>query len=167
MELPSGNANFWSILAIFCPLYPWNLADALNNQINQNVYFSQGTWQIHSTTFVTWQNMCPEMRTTREARLIVLVSQKQTKGNRVFAAATFVIFHLRIQIRATARKRPNWGLIFIRPLRPLPFTSDLDLLCMDITFVNGNDSWQFHDNTIIGTCKKSVAGGRTDGQKCS
>ena len=29
---------------------------------NQNVYFTQGTWQIHSTTYITWHNMCPEMR---------------------------------------------------------------------------------------------------------
>ena len=35
---------------------------ALLQSINQNVYFSQGTWQIHNTTYITWHNMCPEMR---------------------------------------------------------------------------------------------------------
>ena len=47
---------------------------------------------------------------------------------------------------------------------------DLDLwplalaLCMDITFVIGDNSWKFHDDTMMGTWWKSVTDGRTDGQ---
>ena len=33
---------------------------------------------------------------------------------------------------------------------------------MDITFVNGNNVWKFHDNMMIGTLWKRVTDGRTD-----
>ena len=43
-----------------------------------------------------------------------------------------------------------------------PMTLDF---CMDITFVNGNNSWKFHDDTMTGTLwKKGVTDGRTDGR---
>ena len=35
--------------------------------------------------------------------------------------------------------------------------------CMDVTFVIGNNSWKFHDDTLIGTLSKRCDG-RTDGQ---
>ena len=47
---------------------------------------------------------------------------------------------------------PNLGQIrrLLEPcdldLWPLTFT-----FCMDVTFVIGNNSWQFHDDTIMGT----------------
>ena len=46
---------------------------------------------------------------------------------------------------------------------------DLDLwpltliFCMDVTFVIGNNSWKFHDDTMMGTWWK-MCDGRTDGQ---
>ena len=53
----------------------------------------------------------------------------------------------------TVWKRPNWGKICFD-------LCDLDLwsltlnFCMDITFVNGNNSWKFHDDTMTGTLWK-------------
>ena len=38
---------------------------------------------------------------------------------------------------------------------------------MDITFVNGNNSWEFHDDTMRGALWKCVTADQTDGQKCS
>ena len=32
LELQSGNTQFWSKLAIFCPVWPWNLIDDLGKQ---------------------------------------------------------------------------------------------------------------------------------------
>ena len=58
--------------------------------------------------------------------------------------------HLWIQTGVTIRNRPNWGKICFDlcdlDLWPLTLT-----FCMDITFVNGNNSWKFHDDTMIGT----------------
>ena len=32
LELQSGNTQFWAKSAIFCPVWPWNLTDDLENQ---------------------------------------------------------------------------------------------------------------------------------------
>ena len=52
--------------------------------------------------------------------------------------------HMWIQTRVTVRKRLGWV------LTSATLTSDLDLF-MDITFVNGNNSWKSHDDTMTGT----------------
>ena len=46
---------------------------------------------------------------------------------------------------------------------PWPLTSDLDL-CMDVTYVIGNNSWKFHDDTMKGHMVKRMwqTGGQTD-----
>ena len=55
--------------------------------------------------------------------------------------------HMWIQPGVTVRKRLSCVLN----------TSDLDLwpltliFCMDVTFVSGNNSWKFHDDTMMGT----------------
>ena len=45
---------------------------------------------------------------------------------------------------------------------------DLDLwpltFCMDVTFVNGNKSWKFHDDAMTVTLWEGVTNGRTDRQ---
>ena len=51
--------------------------------------------------------------------------------------------HWEIQTGVTARKRPIWD------LWPLTLTS-----CVDITFVNDNNSWKFHDDTMTETLWK-------------
>ena len=72
--------------------------------------------------------------------------------------------HMWIQTRVTVRKQLNWVLT----------SCDLDLwpltliFCMDITLVNSNQSWKFHDNTMRGTlskrCDRQTTDGRTDRQ---
>ena len=70
--------------------------------------------------------------------------------------------------------RSHWWIQTVRSYSPetakLGFDlCDLDLwpltltFCMDITFVNGNNYWKFHDDTMTGTLWKRW----TDGQKCS
>ena len=41
------------------------------------------------------------------------------------------------------------------------------IIYMDITFVNGNNSWKFQDDTMTGTLWKMCDGLTSDGQKCS
>ena len=76
--------------------------------------------------------------------------------------------HRWIQTGVTVRKPPNWGKICFE-------LCDLDLwpltliFCMDTTFVNGNNSWNFHDDQMTETLWKrcdrqteGLANGRTD-----
>ena len=77
--------------------------------------------------------------------------------------------HLWIQTGVTIWKRPKWGKICFDlcelDLWPLTMT-----FCMDITFVNGNNSWKFHDDPMTGTLWKRChrrTDRQTDGQKCS
>ena len=66
------------------------------------------------------------------------------------------------KLRVTVRRLLNWVLTCYLDLWPLTLT-----FCMDITLVNGNHSWKFHDDTIRGTLSKRCDG-QTDGQtKCS
>ena len=74
--------------------------------------------------------------------------------------------HLWIQIGVMVRKCQNWDKYYVDPSDPdrWPMTSTF---CIDIAFVNGNYSWQFHDDTMIVTlwqmCEKGTDG-QTDGQ---
>ena len=52
--------------------------------------------------------------------------------------------HMWIQTAATVRKRLYWVLTLIFEPWPWPFR-------MDITSVIGNNSWKFHDDTMMGT----------------
>ena len=53
--------------------------------------------------------------------------------------------HMWIQTGVRVRKRLSWVLTSVTlDLWPLTF-------CMDITFDNGNNSWTFHDDTMMGT----------------
>ena len=62
--------------------------------------------------------------------------------------------HMWIQTRVTVRKRLSWVMTCDLDLWPLTF-------CMDVTFVIGNNSWKFHDDTMMRTWWKRCDG-RTD-----
>ena len=69
--------------------------------------------------------------------------------------------HWWIQTGVTVRKRPIWVKFddFL-PLWPWPLTLTF---CMDITLVIGNNTWKFHDDTMMGTLSKRCHR-QTDGQ---
>ena len=75
--------------------------------------------------------------------------------------------HLWIQTGVMVRKSSNWDKIcfdlYYLKLWPLALT-----LCMDIAFVNDNNSWEFQDDMMRGTlwkrCNGRTADSRTDGQ---
>ena len=76
--------------------------------------------------------------------------------------------HWWIQTGVTVRKRPNWDKICFDlcdlDLWPLTMT-----FCVDIILVNGNNSWNFHDDPDDRNVVKKVSqkDGQTDGLKCS
>ena len=67
-------------------------------------------------------------------------------------------------------KIPDFSLTFAKSGISLTFPWPLDTLltfCMDITFDHGNNSWKFHDDTMMGTWWKRCdrqTDGRTDRQ---
>ena len=70
--------------------------------------------------------------------------------------------HMWIQTGVRVRKRLSWVLTSDLDLWPLTLT-----FCMDITFDHGNNSWKFHDDTMMGTWWKRCdrrTDGRTDRQ---
>ena len=54
--------------------------------------------------------------------------------------------HMGIQTGVRVRKRLSWVLTYVTLTLPLTLT-----FCMDITFDHGNNSWKFHDDTMMGT----------------
>ena len=48
LELQSGNAQFGSKLAIFCPMWPWNLTDDLENNRAHLLYYFKLCASFHS-----------------------------------------------------------------------------------------------------------------------
>ena len=69
--------------------------------------------------------------------------------------------HMWIQTGVRVRKRLSWVLTDL-DLWPLTLT-----FCMDITSVHGNNSWKFHDDTMMGTWWERCDGRtdrRTDGR---
>ena len=69
--------------SIFCMVvnmaYLWKILIRFENIFNQNVYFSQGTWQIHTYNIHNMTKYVPREEETREARLIGLVLKKSLK----------------------------------------------------------------------------------------
>ena len=84
-----------------------------------------------------------------------------------FQLCTWFHCHMWIQTGVRVRKRLSWVLTSVTltfDLWPWPF-------CMDITFDHGNNSWKFHDDTIMGTwwkrCDRRTdrqTNGQTDGR---
>ena len=85
------------------------------------------------------------------------------KNNRAPLLCCFqlcALFHCHMWIQTGVRvRKAKWGVdLCDLDLWPLTLT-----LCMNITFVHGNNSWKFHDDTMMGTwCKR--CDGRTDRQ---
>ena len=102
LELHSGNDQFGSKSAIFCPVWPWKTI----GHLSLLCYF-----KLCASSHSHWWN----------------------------------------HTGVTIWKHPNWGKICfdLCDLDIWPLTS-----CIDITFVNGNNSWKFHDDTMTGTLWK-------------
>ena len=93
--------------------------------------------------------------------------RKTLKNNRApplccFQLCAWFHCHMWIQTGVRVRKRLSWVLTCDLDLWPLTLT-----FCMDITFDHGNNSWKFHDDTMMGTWWKRCdrqTDRRTDGR---
>ena len=142
-----------------CALKPWRMT-LKNNRASLLCYFklcaSFHSHQWIQTGVTVWK--CPIQ--VKIGNLLSRVTLKfdgwpwKTIGHPIYDTSSFVhhFSHWSIQTEVTVRKRPNWGKICFD-------LCDLDLwlltltVCMDITFINGNNSWKFHDDLISMTGK--------------
>ena len=171
-DRPSNLSQIWFKSSIFLRVWPSNLMDDLAKQwgtcskphqvlciiwkpsVNSNCTYGSETLNSGQNRrfFVPCELEIWRMTSKNNNRTPLLCHCKFRASFRN---------HVPIQTGVTVRKRPNWDKICfdLFDLWPLTLT-----FCMDITFVNGNKSWKFHDDTMAGTLWKGVIDGRTEGQ---
>ena len=155
LELQSGNAEFGSksIFCWPCDLEIWrmtlksNTAPLLSNiKLCASLHYHIGT-----QTWVTvreckiWTNIGNFL-----SRITLIFDGWTWKkiGHLTLATSSFV-HHLSSYMNSNWSYGPETA-SWVWPLWPWPLTSELYLL-QDITSVIGNNSWKFHDDTMMGT----------------
>ena len=118
LKLQSGNAQFVSKSAIFCPVWPWNLTDELQKQQGTSSIPHQALCII-SNWSVNWNwsyslemlNSCQNRRffvlCGLEIWWMTLENNRAPRRYYIKLCALFQI-HRWIQTRVTIRKRPIW-----------------------------------------------------------
>ena len=155
LELQSGNIKFGSKSVIFCAEWPWNLMDDLEKLQGSSSMLLQALYIISLPSVNSNWSYSPETPNSgQNQRLFVPcdleIWRMTLKNNRApllchIKLCTSFHCHMWIQTGVTVRKQ---------------LSCDLDLWSltlafhMDITFVNGNHSWKFHDDTMTGTLWK-------------
>ena len=154
----------------------WNDAQSLKYHRWDNLYFGRSSKFQGHTSQKMWRFECNISKLTIESLWFALfvpcdveIRRMTLKNNRapplcyLKLCASFRS-HLWIQTGVTVRKRPKWGKICFD-------LCDIDLwpltlnFCMDITFVNGNNSWKSHDDAMTATLWKGCHSW-TDGKRC-
>ena len=149
--------------AIFCPVWPWNLRDDLEKTIG-HLSYATSSFMHH---FIAIGEFKLELQPgndqfgSKSAIFLSRVTLKfhgwlpKTLVHIFHATASFVhlfvaICKLKMELQSgNAQIRAKFVLTYGLDLWPLTLN-----FCMDITFLNGNNSWKFHDNTLTGTLYK-------------
>ena len=153
--------KIWGMTLKFCPVWPWNLSNhrtLKNNRVSLLWYFKlcasfQNHWWIQ--TGVTVQKRSIRVKIDDVYVLCDLEISRMTL-NRARLLWHFVhnfIAICEVKTGVSVQKSPNLGKkifeLFDLAFWPLTLT-----FCMDITFVNDNYFWKFHDDTMTQTAKK-------------
>ena len=169
LELQSGNAQFESKLAIFCPAWTWNLMDNLENNRAPLIHYIKlcASFQSHGwiQTGVTVRKRWIRVEIGNfvcHVTLILDIWHWKTKGHPSYAASSFVhhsiaIGEFKLELQPGNTQIGSNSTIFFSRV-----TSGLDF-CIDATSINGNISRKFQDDTMRGTLSKRCDR-RTDGQ---
>ena len=107
--------------------------------INISKPLVNSNWSYSLATANSCQNQWFFVPCDLEIRCMALINDRAPLLSRFKLCASFRS-HLCIQTGVTVRKHPNWDKIcfyFVTVLWPLTLT-----FCMDIIFVNGNNSWK-------------------------
>ena len=137
LELKSGKTRFGSKLAIFCPVWPWNLIDDLANQQGTSSILHQALCIISNPSVQSNLSYSPEtLNSGQNPRFFVQrdleIWQMTLKNNRAHLLFCFMLcasFHSHqwIQTRVTVRKRSFWVKIdYYLAVCPLNLTDDLE-----------------------------------------
>ena len=158
LELQSGNDKFGSKSAIFCPSWPSNLMDDPEKQWgNFSMVFHAVCIILYPSVTSNWSYSLQTPNLGQNRRYFVPCGLEiwpmTLKNNRAPLLCDIKLCisshcHMWVQTGVTVQKRLNWVLTSVT-LTFLTLT-----VCTDITFVNGNNSWKFHDDTITGTLWK-------------
>ena len=160
MELQSWNAKFES-KSTFCAVWLWNLTDDLwNNRAILLCYFKLcASFRSHRSiqTGVTVRKrpiLGPNLRFILSHVTLEFGGWPwKTTGHLFYATPSFVhhftaICKLKLELWSrNTQNRAKCVLTFVAltfDLWPWPF-------CMDITFINGNNSWRFNDDRMMET----------------
>ena len=153
LELQSGNAQFGSKLTIFffsrvtLKFDGWpsktigHLFYATSSFVHHFVAIGQFKLELQSGNANLGQN--GHEPCDLEMWWMTLKNDRAPLLSNIKLCASFH-HHMWIQTGVTVRKWPSWGW----PLWPWPLTLTF---CMDVTSVIGNNSWKFHDDTMMGT----------------
>ena len=150
LELQSGNAQFGSNSKIFIAVWPWNLTDDLeNNRAPLQCYFKlcasfRSHWWIQTEVTARKGPIWVKFDDFLEP-CDLDIWRMTLKNNRAPLLSNIKLYasfhyHMWIQTGVTVRKRLS------RVVTSVTLT-----FCMDITFVIGNNSWKFGDDTMMGT----------------
>ena len=137
LKLQSRNAQFGSKSAIFCPLWPWNLTDALEKQLGTSSMLLQALCIISQPSVNSNWSYSPETPNLGQIRQFLKpcdleIWQMTLQNNRAPLLCYFKLCvsfrtHWWIQIGVTVWKRPIWSNSTIfRAVRPWNLTDDLE-----------------------------------------
>ena len=168
LELESGNGQFEWNSTVFRAVWPWNSTDDLkNNRALIQCYFKlcasflpigefkhelqSGNAQSGSNSTIfraVWPwNLTDDLEkqygtSSNQHQAICIISSSYVNSNRSYSPET-------VELGCDLCDLNLW---------PLTLT-----FCMDLTLVIGNNSWKFHDDTMMGTYSKRCDR-QTDGQ---
>ena len=148
-ESQSGNAPFGSKLVIFCPVWPWNLTDDLEKQQDTSSMLLQVlciiSWPSVNSNW-SYSPETPNMGQNRRPWNLSDELERQWQTSAMLLQAVCMI--------SLPYVNSNWN--YSPGTAKLGFdVCDIDLwpltmtFCMDITSVNNNNSWKFHDDENI------------------
>ena len=171
LEIDSVNTKFGWKSAIFCPVWPWNSTDDLEKQ--------------KGTSFMLLQALCINSKPSVNSKLQSGNAQFELKSaifvpgeleswrmtlkaieHLFYASSNFMHHFIAIcnSNWSNGPETPKLGQNLFWSLWPWLLTLRL---CMNITSVSGNNSWKFHDDTMMRTQRKRCDGQtdrRTDGR---
>ena len=158
--------KIWRMTLKFCPVWPWNLSNhqtLKNNRVPLLWYFKfcasfQNYWWIQTGVIVQKRSIRVKIDDVYVLCDLEISRMTLNRARSSFVHNFIAICEVRTEV--SIQKRPNLVKssfeLFDLAFWPLTLT-----FCMDITFVNDNYFWKFHDDTMTQTAKKLW---RTDGR---
>ena len=138
LKLQSGNAQFGSKSAIFCPVWPWNLMQDLG-KTKQHLFYTTSSFVHHFKAMGEFKMELQSRNSQFRSKSAIFLVPRDLeiwwmtlKNNMAPLLCCFKLFasfhsHQWIQTRVTVRKCPIWVKIAVFcPVWPWNFTNDIE-----------------------------------------